>query len=255
MKLEGKVAVITGASSGMGRAIAALFAREGAKVLAVARRVDRLEELAKEAGGYAGQVIPFAGDMMDMAQAEGIIDEAVKRFGKIDILINNAGIMDDFSPVGEFKDDAYDKVMKLNLEAPFFSSRKAIKAFEKQGSGGVIINVASVGGLFGGRAGAVYTASKHGLVGLTKNTAFHYGAKNIRCNAICPGSVITEVSSGEFMQNINMDAMNNMSKGLGLINRPGQPEEIAEAALFLASDSSSYINGQAIAVDGGWTCY
>lgn len=254
MRLDNKVAVITGASSGMGRAIAAMFAREGAKVLAVARRIERLEDLAKEAEGTAGQIVPFAGDMLVKAQAEAIIDEALKRFGKLDILVNNAGIMDDFSPVGEFQDEAYEKVMKLNLEAPFYTMRKAIKAFETQGSG-IIINVASVGGLFGGRAGAVYTASKHGLVGLTKNTAFHYGSKNIRCNAICPGSVITEVSSGEFMQKINMDAMNNMSKGLGLINRPGQSEEIAEVALFLASESSSYINGQAIAVDGGWTCY
>ncbi len=254
MKIENKVAVITGASSGMGRAIAALFAKEGAKVLAVARRIDRLEELAKEAAGFTGQVIPFAGDMLIKEQAEGIIDEAVKRFGRIDILVNNAGIMDDFSPVGEFSDSMYEKVMKLNLEAPFYTMRKAIKEFEKQG-GGIIINVASVGGLFGGRAGAVYTASKHGLVGLTKNTAFHYGSKNIRCNAICPGSVITEVSSGVFMQKINMEAMSNMQKGLDLINRPGASEEIAEVALFLATDSSSYINGQAIAVDGGWTCY
>ncbi len=254
MKMENKIAVITGASSGMGRAIAALFAKEGAKVLAVARRIDRLEELAKEAQGYAGQIIPYAGDMLVKEQAEGIIDEAVKRFGKLDILINNAGLMDDFSPVGEYSDAMYDKVMKLNLEAPFQSMRRAIKEFEKQG-GGVIINVASVGGLFGGRAGAVYTASKHGLVGLTKNTAFHYGSKNIRCNAICPGSVTTEVGSGEYMQKINMEAMGNMRKGLGLINRPGASEEIADVALFLASDSSTYINGQAIAVDGGWTCY
>lgn len=254
MKLKNKVAVITGASSGMGRAIAALFAKEGAQVLAVARRSDRLAELAKEAESCGGKIIPFAADMLIKEQAEGIIDEAVKRFGKLDVLVNNAGIMDDFSPVGEFTDAMYDKVMKLNLEAPFYSMRKAVKEFEKQGSG-VIINVASVGGLFGGRAGAVYTASKHGLVGLTKNTAFHYGDKNIRCNAICPGSVITEVSSGEFMQQINMKAMNNMQKGLGLINRPGASEEIAEVALFLASDGSSYINGQAIAVDGGWTCY
>jgi NAD(P)-dependent dehydrogenase (short-subunit alcohol dehydrogenase family) len=254
MKIENKVAVITGASSGMGRAIAALFAKEGAKVLAVARRIDRLEDLSKETAGYAGQVVSFARDMLVKEQAEGIVDEAVKRFGRLDILINNAGIMDDFSPVGEFSDAMYEKVMKLNLEAPFITMRKAIKEFEKQGSG-IIINVASVGGLFGGRAGAVYTASKHGLVGLTKNTAFHYGGKNIRCNAICPGSVITEVSSGEFMQKINMEAMSNMQKGLDLINRPGASEEIAEVALFLASDSSSYINGQAIAVDGGWTCY
>jgi NAD(P)-dependent dehydrogenase (short-subunit alcohol dehydrogenase family) len=254
MKLENKTAVITGASSGMGRAIAALYTKEGAKVLAVARRIERLEELAKETESYEGKVIPFAGDMLDREQAANVVLEAVKRFGRLDTLVNNAGIMDDFSPVGEFSDEMYDKVMKLNLEAPFYSMRAAVKEFEKNGSG-VIINVASVGGLFGGRAGAVYTASKHGLVGLTKNTAFQYAGKNIRCNAICPGSVITEVSSGEYMKKINMDAMNNMMKGIALVNRPGASEEIAEVALFLASDGSSYLNGQAIAVDGGWTCY
>lgn len=254
MKLINKVAVITGASSGMGRAMASLFAQEGAEVLAVARRLDRLEELAKESESFAGHIVPFSADMLIKDQAEGIITEAVKRFGKLDILINNAGVMDDFSPVGEFRDEVYDIVMKLNLEAPFYSMRKAIIEFEKQG-GGNIINVASVGGLFGGRAGAVYTASKHGLVGLTKNTAFHYSNKNIRCNAICPGSVITEVHTGVFMQKINVDAMNNMMKGMDLVNRPGQSVEIAEVALFLASDSSSYVNGQALAVDGGWTCY
>lgn len=254
MKLENKVAVITGASSGMGRAITLLYAREGAKVLAVARRADKLEEVIKEAQGAAGEVVSYPGDMLVKEQAEAIIGEAVKRFGKLDILVNNAGIMDDFSPVGEFRDDIFEKVMKLNLEAPFYSSRKAIKEFEKQGSG-IIINIASVGGLFGGRAGSVYTASKHGLVGLTRNTAFNYGEKNIRCNAICPGSIITEIASGEFMQKINMEAMGKMQKGLDLINRPGAAEEIANVALFLATENSSYINGQAIVVDGGWTCY
>lgn len=254
MLLENKVAVITGASSGMGHAIAELFAKEGARVLAVARRLDRLEELAKTAESYAGQIVPLKGDMLVKDEAEGIISEAVKRFGRIDILVNNAGLMDDFSPVGEFSDAMYEKVMKLNLDAPFYAMRAAVKEFEKNGSGN-IINVASVGGLFGGRAGAVYTASKHALVGLTKNTAYHYGQKNIRCNAICPGSVTTEVGKGEFMQKINMDGMNNMRRGIPLINRPGDPMEIANVAAFLASDNSSYINGQAIAVDGGWTCY
>ncbi len=254
MNVENKSVVVTGASSGMGRAIAILLAREGANVLAVARRADRLKELEKEAENLPGKIVPYAGDMLVKEQAEGIVDEAVKRFGKIDVLINNAGIMDDFSPVGEASDEMYEKVMKLNLDAPFYSMRKAVKEFEKQGSG-VIINIASVGGLFGGRAGAAYTASKHALVGLTKNTAYHYADKNIRCNVICPGAIMTEVGSGEFMQKINMEAMKKMQKGTSLINRPGTGDEIANVALFLASDSSSYINGQAIAVDGGWTCY
>jgi NAD(P)-dependent dehydrogenase (short-subunit alcohol dehydrogenase family) len=168
--------------------------------------------------------------------------------------VNNAGIMDDFSPVGDFSDEMFDKVMKLNLVAPAYSMRKAVKIFEEQG-GGVIINVASIGGLFGARAGAVYTASKHGLIGLTKNTAFMYRSKNIRCNAICPGSIKTEVASGEFMQKINKAGMDVAMKGIGLVDKPGEVDQIAEVAVFLASDDSSYITGQCIVVDGGWTCY
>ncbi|NLP37102.1 MAG: glucose 1-dehydrogenase [Firmicutes bacterium] len=254
MRLKDKVAIVTGASSGMGRAIAAAFAREGAKVLAVARRLKRLEELAAETKELPGEIIPFAGDMLVKEQIEGMIDEVLKRYGRLDILVNNAGIMDDFSPVGEFQDEMLDKVMRLNLMAPAYSMRRAVKIFAENG-GGIIINIASVGGLFGGRAGAVYTASKHGLIGLTKNTAYMYADKGIRCNAICPGAIETEVASGEFMQNINQAGMQRAAKGMGIFDRPGQGEEIAEVAVFLASDSSSYVNGQAIAVDGGWTCY
>ncbi|NLM51577.1 MAG: glucose 1-dehydrogenase [Firmicutes bacterium] len=254
MKLKDKVAIVTGASSGMGRAIAAAFAREGAKVLAVARRLKRLEELAAETKDLPGEITPFAGDMLIKEQIEGMIDEVLKKYGRLDILVNNAGIMDDFSPVGEFTDEMFDKVMRLNLFAPAYSMRRAVKIFEQNG-GGNIINIASVGGLFGCRAGAVYTASKHGLIGLTKNTAYMYADKGIRCNAICPGAIETEVASGEFMQKINQVGMQRAAKGMGIFDRPGQGEEIAEVAVFLASDSSSYINGQAIAVDGGWTCY
>lgn len=252
--LENKVAVVTGASSGMGRAIALKFAKEGCKVLAVARRLERLEEVAKESSEYPGKIIPFVGDMFDKSNIEGMIDEALKEFGRLDILVNNAGIMDDFSPIGDFSDEMYEKVMKMNLEAPAFAMRKAVKLFESQGNG-IIINVSSVGGLFGSRAGAIYTASKHALIGITKNTAFMYADKNIRCNAICPGAIETEISSGEFIKNANQNGMSIAMKGMGLINKPGKSEEIADVAAFLASDSSSYINGQAIAVDGGWTSY
>ncbi|MGI5936892.1 MAG: glucose 1-dehydrogenase [Oscillospiraceae bacterium] len=254
MVLENKVAIVTGASSGMGREIAAAFARNGAKVLAVARRLNKLEELAKETQGFAGEIIPYEGDMMEKDQVEGMIDEAVRRFGRLDILVNNAGIMDDFSPVGNFSDIMFEKVMKLNLVAPAYSMRKAVKIFGNQG-GGVIINVASIGGLFGARAGAVYTASKHGLIGLTKNTAFMYRSKNIRCNAICPGSIKTEVASGEFMQKINKAGMDVAMQGISLVDSPGEVDQIAEVAVFLASDASSYITGQCIVVDGGWTSY
>jgi len=247
--------VVTGASSGMGRAITDMFAREGARVLAVAMGRKRLDELAaRAAAAYGGEIVPHIGDMTVKADIDGMIDQAVAQFGRVDVLVNNAGLMDDFSPVGEFDDAMFEKVLQLNLCAPAYAMRRVIREFEKEG-GGVIINIASVGGLFGCRGGAAYTASKHGLIGLTKNTAYMYANKNIRCNAICPGSIKKEADKEEFVDQMNESGKSIAEKGMGLVDRPGESEEIADVAIFLASDSSSYINGQALVVDGGWTCY
>lgn len=254
MKLKDKVAIVTGASSGMGRDIAYLFAKEGATVYAVARRVDRLEELANSTKDFAGKVIPFGADLMKKEDAETMIDTAMKEYGRLDILVNNAGIMDDFSPVGEVKDEMLEKVFALNVYAPFYTSRKAIEIFLKQESGN-IINVSSIGGLFGARAGATYTASKHALVGLTKNTGFMYAKNNIRCNAICPGGVDTEVGVGEFMGNINETGMNIIMPNTVGNPRSGSGMEIATIALFLACEDSSFVNGQCIVADSGWTAF
>lgn len=254
MKLQDKVAIVTGASSGMGRDIAYLFAKEGATVYAVARRVDRLEELANSSKELAGKIIPFGADLMKKEDAENMIDVAFKNQGRLDILVNNAGIMDDFSPVGEVKDEMLEKVFALNVYAPFYTSRKAIEIFLKQESGN-IINVSSIGGLFGARAGATYTASKHALVGLTKNTGFMYAKNNIRCNAICPGGVDTEVGVGEFMGNINETGMNIIMPNTAGNPRSGSGMEIATIALFLASEDSSFVNGQCIVADSGWTAF
>jgi len=252
MKLEGKVAIVTGASAGMGKDIAYYYAKEGAKVLAVARRADRLQALAESAKDLPGEIVPFAADMADKKQIEAMIDEAIKRFGTLDILVNNAGIMDDFSPVANVDDDMWEQVININLNAPFYSMRYALQHFLEKGSG-VIINVASIGGICGSRAGAAYTTSKHGLVGLTKNTASMYASKNIRCNAICPGGIETEISSGVYMQHINREGMEIAIKGPQV--RLGKGHEIATVAVFLACDDSSYINGQCIVVDGGLTAH
>lgn len=254
MKLKGKTAIVTGASSGMGREIALCFAKEGANVLAVARRAERLNKLVEDTKDFDGKVIAYSADVTDKDKVEAMIDEAIKQFGKLDVLVNNAGIMDDMSGIGDINDEMFDKVFDINVKSAMYSMRKAVKYFEEVG-GGNIINVASIGGLHGGIAGATYTASKHAVVGLTKNTAFMYAMKNIRCNAICPGGIATEIASGDFMQKINQEGAARTGIGLTLNPRYGMPNEIANVAVFLASDESGFINGQCIQVDGGWTAY
>ena len=254
MKLKGKVAVVTGASSGMGREIAYVFAREGAVVYAAARRLEKLEELAEKTKDFEGKIIPVSSNLINQEDAEKLIEYAYSDSGKLDILVNNAGIMDDFSGVGDVNDEMMNKVFDLNVFAPFYTSRKAVNIFLKEGKG-VIVNIASIGGLYGARAGAVYTASKHALVGLTKNTGYMYAKKNIRCNAICPGAIETDIGSGEYMKHVNQDGMNTIMANIGGNPRSGSPSEIAKIAVFLASDESSLINGQCLAADAGWTAF
>ena len=254
MKLKGKVAVVSGASSGMGREIAYVFAKEGAVVYAAARRLEKLEELAEKTKDFEGKIIPVSSNLINQEDAEKLIEYAYSDSGKLDILVNNAGIMDDFSGVGDVNDEMMNKVFDLNVFAPFYTSRKAVNIFLKEGKG-VIVNIASIGGLYGARAGAVYTASKHALVGLTKNTGYMYAKKNIRCNAICPGAIETDIGSGEYMKHVNQDGMNTIMANIGGNPRSGSPSEIAEIAVFLASDESSLINGQCLAADAGWTAF
>ena len=254
MKLKGKVAVVTGASSGMGREIAYVFAKEGAVVYAAARRLEKLEELAEKTKDFEGKIIPVSSNLINQEDAEKLIEYAYSDSGKLDILVNNAGIMDDFSGVGGVNDEKRNKVFDRNVFAPFYTSRKAVNIFLKEGKG-VIVNIASIGGLYGARAGAVYTASKHALVGLTKNTGYMYAKKNIRCNAICPGAIETDIGSGEYMKHVNQDGMNTIMANIGGNPRSGSPAEIAEIAVFLASDESSLINGQCLAADAGWTAF
>lgn len=252
MKLKGKVAVVTGASSGMGRAIALLFASEGASVVAVARRKERLDQLVQQAKEQGGTILAFQGDVSKKEDVESMLDTAVQNFGKVDILVNNAGIMDEMMPVGEVSDELWNKVIGVNLTGPFYSCRKAINIMLEQGSGN-IINVASIGGIQGSRAGAAYTSSKFGLVGLTKNIGFMYANKGIRCNAICPGGVETEIGVG--ISKPSPFGIERATAGIAANPRSGSAEEIAKIALFLASEDSSFINGAVIVADAGWTAY
>lgn len=251
MRFEGKSVVVTGASSGMGRQIALDFAKEGATVIAVARRKERLEELAKEAEGLAGKILPYPGDLSSKEKNEGMLEYAVQECGKVDVLVNNAGVMDEFVPIGEMSDELWEKVMKINLEGPVYAMRKAVQLMTEQESGGNIVNVASIGGINGCRAGVAYTASKHALVGVTKNTAYMYAGK-VRCNVICPGGVETEVMNGQ--TNISQFGVGRIMAGLDSSIPQGQPEDIASAVLYVASDAAKFMTGAVLVIDGGVSC-
>ena len=180
-KLENKVSIITGAGSGMGKAIALLFAAEGSKVVATDINQQRLETLKSEITENDGEVSILLANVAKEEDVENMIKFATETYGTLDILVNNAGIMDNFSPVGEVDNNTWEKVMKVNLEGPFKAMRSAINVFLPKSSG-VIVNIASLGGINGARAGAAYTTSKHALIGLTKNTGYMYSKSGIRCN-------------------------------------------------------------------------
>ncbi|MCI6846286.1 MAG: SDR family oxidoreductase [Erysipelotrichaceae bacterium] len=251
MRFEGKCVVVTGASSGMGRKIALDFAKEGATVIAVARRLERLEEIAKEAEGFAGKILPYQGDISLEEVNNGMIDYAVKKCGKLDVLVNNAGIMDEFTPIGELTNELFNKVMAVNLNGPIYAMRKAVQVMLEQETKGNIVNIASIGGICGARAGVAYTASKHAIVGATKNTAYMYAGK-IRCNVVCPGGVETEVMNSQ--TNISQFGVGRIMAGLDTSIPAGKVEDISTAVLYIASDDAKFMTGAEIVIDGGVSC-
>ncbi len=250
MKLQEKVAVVTGAASGMGKAIAKLYAKEGAKVIVADLNIDGAEAVVKEITADNGVAKAVQANVAKQEDINQMIDTAVNEYGKLDILVNNAGIMDGFEPVGDITDERWDLIFDINTKGVMRAMRKAIPLFLEQGQG-IIVNIASTGGQNGAHAGATYGASKHAVVGLTKNTGFMYAQKGIRCNAIAPGAVNTNISAS--MKNINPFGMERTKVVQGVIPKAGEPEEIANAALFLASDEASFVNGTVLTVDGGWT--
>lgn len=251
MRFKGKCVVVTGASSGMGRKIALDFAKEGATVIAVARRLERLEEIAKEAESFAGKILPYQGDISLEEVNNGMIDYAVKECGKLDVLVNNAGIMDEFTPIGELTDELFNKVMAVNLNGPIYAMRKAVQVMLEQETKGNIVNIASIGGVCGARAGVAYTASKHAIVGASKNTAYMYAGK-IRCNVVCPGGVETEVMNSQ--TNISQFGVGRIMAGLDTSIPAGKVEDISTAVLYIASDDAKFMTGAEIVIDGGVSC-
>lgn len=238
VKLLGSSVVITGAASGMGKAMAYEFADRGANVVAVDVDEGGVNNVANEIGEDA---IGVHGDVSDTDSMESVVETAVDKFGTIDVLCNNAGILDQTS-VGDTSDDLWDRILEVNLNGPFYLTRAALPELQSGDEEGVVINMSSISGKAGG-GGAAYTTSKHGVIGLTKHLTAAY-APDIRANAICPGHVKTGMTE-DFLDQLNEDAAETPAKV------PAEPEEIASVAVFLASDAASFIHGEAINVDGG----
>lgn len=253
MKLENKSVIVTGSAGGIGEAIARSFAKEGANILLADYNEAGVKKVAAELNALRqNSAIALNVDVSKREDTDRMIEVTLEKFGSLDILVNNAGIMDGFEPIGDISDEKWQKVMDINVLGVMRSIRKAIPIFREQNSG-IIINVASIGGLYGARAGVAYTASKHALIGLTKNTAFMYAKENIRCNAIAPGGVATNIAAS--MGDINQFGMAKTQPGLALSPSFGQPEDIAAVALFLASAESTFVNGTILTADGGWSAY
>lgn len=250
--LEDKVAIITGATAGMGKAMAELFSAEGASVVLFARREERLQNLVSEIKEKGGKAVYYVGDVTNQEDVDNLVDLAIKEFGKIDIAINNAGIMDSFKTIVNVDDDLWQRVFDVNVTGPMRLYRAVIPKMIENG-GGSLVTVASVGGLFGKVSGTAYTASKHAVIGMSKSVAWTYAKQNIRCNVIAPGGVNTEIASTMDPSKLDVEGYGNCAGFIEITPKTGESEEIAELALFLSSDKASLVNGAIVTADGGWT--
>ena len=243
--LENKVAIITGAGSGIGKATALLFAEHGAKVVVSDINEDNGNEAVKEIRAEGSEAIFFKADSSNPADNEALVKKTTEQFGKLDIAVNNAGIGGPLSITGEYAIDGWKKTIDINLSGVFYGLRYQIPAMLK--TGGSIINVASILGQAGTRFSPAYVAAKHGVVGLTKAAALEYADKNIRINSIGPGYIKTPL----VMNSLDESALNTLV-GLHPIGRLGESKEIAELILWLASSKSSFVTGAYYPADGGY---
>ena len=255
--MTGKTVVVTGASTGLGKASMATLAREGANIVASARTKDKLEAAVAEITAAGGSAIAVAADMSDDAQVGRVIDAAVAEFGRVDALVNNAGVgygyravrPNSMLPIVESPLDEWEHVMGINLNSVVFASRRALPIMIEQGSGS-IVNVASILGMVGHHDAHAYTTAKGAIINLTRSMAKTYGPLNIRSNVLAPGYIDTPMIA-EYTEYLNAEETRN-SWGCPM-GRTGTPDEIANAVLYLTSDLSTYTNGLVMAVDGGFT--
>ena len=245
--LQGKTAIVTGASSGIGMATAQLFAREGASLVVTARRTSELEKLAAEVTAAGGRIRICAGDIRDDALARALVETAIGEFGGLDIAFNNAGTLGEMGAPADLTPDAWRQTLETNLTSAYLAARHQVPAMVERGGGSVVFTSSFVGHTVGMPGMAAYAASKAGLVGLTQVLAGEYGSSGVRVNAILPGG--TDTPMGRTVA--DTPETRSYVAGLHALKRIASPDEIARSVLHLASDASSFMTGTAMLVDGG----
>jgi NAD(P)-dependent dehydrogenase (short-subunit alcohol dehydrogenase family) len=245
-RFNGKVALVTGAASGIGRATALAFAAEGARVAILDRTAVALRETEAALKQAGGEVLAIACDVSIPEQVEAAVAQVVERFGRLDVAFNNAGVENKATPLHEIELQEWDRILNINVRGTFVCMKHEIAQMVRQG-GGVVVNTSSGAGIRGVAGGASYAASKHAIIGMTRSAALDYAKQNIRVNAILPGNIETPMmdrfTAGDLQKAIDLEP----------VGRLGKPEEIVEAVLWMSSDLGGFVTGSAVVVDGGWS--